>query len=47
MVEAALIMKQINGETTQTIPHDVDLKHVYCANHADSVINGITADMFC
>ena len=47
MVEASLIMKQINGETTQTIPHDVDLKHVYCANHADSVINGITADMFC
>jgi len=47
MVEAALIMKQINGEMIQTIPHDVDLKHVYCANFANSVIDGITTDMFC
>lgn len=46
MVEAALIMKQINGEMIQTIPHDVDLKHVYCANYANSVIEGITAEMF-
>lgn len=47
MVEAALIMKQINGEMIQTIPHDVDLKHVYCANFAHSVIDGITTEMFC
>lgn len=47
MVEAALIMKQINGEMIQTIPHDVDLKHVYCANFANSVIDGIAAEMFC
>ncbi len=47
MVEAALIMKQINGEIIQTISHDVDLKHVYCANYANSVIDGISADMFC
>lgn len=47
MVEAALIMKQINGEMIQTIPHDVDLKHVYCANFANSVIDGITPEMFC
>jgi hypothetical protein len=47
MVEAALVMKQINGEMIQTIPHDVDLKHLYCANFANSVIDGITTDMFC
>ena len=47
MVEAALIMKQINGEMIQTIPHGVDLKHVYCANFAHSVIDGITTEMFC
>jgi len=47
MVEAALIMKQINGEMIQTVPHNVDLKHVYCANFVNSVIEGITADMFC
>ena len=47
MVEAALIMKQINGEMIQTIPCDVDLKHVYCANFAHSVIDGITTEMFC
>jgi len=46
MVEAALIMKQINGEIIQTVPQNVDLKHVYCANYANSVIEGITADMF-
>ena len=47
MVEAALIMKQINGEMIQTVPDNVDLKHVYCANFTNSVIDGITADMFC
>jgi hypothetical protein len=47
MVEAALVMKQINGEMIQTIPRDVDLKHVYCANFANSVIDGITTEMFC
>jgi len=47
MVEAALIMKQINGEMIQTIPCDVDLKHVYCANFVNSVIDGITTEMFC
>lgn len=47
MVEAALIMKQVNGEMIQTIPHDVDLKHVYCANFVNSVIDGITTEMFC
>jgi len=46
MVEAALIMKQINGEMIQTVPHNVDFKHVYCASYANSVIEGITADMF-
>jgi len=47
MVEAALIMKQINGEMIQTVPDNVDLKHVYCGNFTNSVIDGITADMFC
>lgn len=47
MVEAALVMKQINGEMIQAIPLDVNLKHVYCAKFADSVIEGITAEMFC
>ena len=46
MVEAALIMKQINGEMIQTIPHDVDLKHVYCASYKHSVIDGITTAMY-
>jgi len=47
MVEAALIMKQINGEIIQTVPSNVDLKHVYCANFSNSVIDGIAAEMFC
>jgi len=46
MVEAALIMKQINGEIIQTVPQNVDLKHVYCANNANSVIERIPAEMF-
>jgi hypothetical protein len=46
MVEAALIMKQINGGVNQTIPCDVDLKHVYCADYTDSVIEGIAPEMF-
>lgn len=47
MVEAALIMKQINGEMIQTVPDNVDLKYVYCANFTKSVINGVTPEMFC
>ena len=47
MVEAALIMKQINKETIQIVPAGVDLKHVYCCNFSKSVINGIDIDMFC
>jgi len=46
MVEAALIMKQINGEMIQTVPSDVDLRHVYCASHKHSVIDGITPDLY-
>lgn len=47
MVEAALILKQINGEVYQNVPHDVNLKHVYCASFTNNVVNGVTADMFC
>lgn len=47
MVEAALILKQINGEMIQTVPANVDLKHVYCCNFSKSVIKGIDIDMFC
>ncbi len=47
IVEAALIMKQINGEMIQTVPDNVDLKYVYCANFTKSVINGVTPEMFC
>lgn len=46
MVEAALIMKQINGEMIQTVPSDVDLRHVYCASHKHSVNDGITPDLY-
>lgn len=46
MVEAALIMKQINGEMIQTVPSEVDLRHVYCASHKHSVIDGITPDQY-
>ena len=47
MVEAALIMKQINGEMIQTVPADVDLRHVYCASFTNSVIDGVNAEIFC
>jgi len=47
MVKVALIMKQINGEIIQAVPDNVDLKYVYCANYTDSVIDGITPEMFC
>lgn len=47
MVEAALILKQINGETVQQVPHDVKLKHVYCASFKDNVIRGIDPESYC
>jgi len=47
MVEAALIMKQINGEATQTVPSNVQMTHVYCAKFSNSVIEGISPEMFC
>jgi len=46
MVEAALIMKQINGEVVQRVPSTVDLKHVYCASFTNSVIDGIDTNMY-
>lgn len=47
MVEAALILKQINGETVQQVRHDVRLQHVYCANFKDNVIRGIDPESYC
>lgn len=47
MVEAALIMKQINGQKIQEIPSKVDLKHVYCANFTNNVIKTIDQSLFC
>lgn len=47
MVEAAFILKQINGETVQQVPRDVKLKHVYCANFKDNVIHGIDPESYC
>jgi hypothetical protein len=47
MIEAALLLKQFNGDVVQTVPYDVDLKHTYCVDFDSNVIDGITVEMFC
>ncbi|MDD3536349.1 MAG: hypothetical protein PHC50_09430 [Candidatus Cloacimonetes bacterium] len=46
MVEAALVLKQINGEEVQYVPPKVKLEHVYCKNYEKSILEDIKREAY-